>query len=337
MVGEGTYANVYLGHLKTDPRCKVAIKKIKVNTEFQNGLAMDAIREVKHLQELSHPNVIALLDVFSSKNQNLNLVLEFLPLGDLEQLIKDRDGISYGTGEVKAWMGMLSRAVWFCHENFVLHRDIKPNNLLIAADGEVKLADFGLARSFADPYRPMTFQVITRWYRPPELLFNARYYSGVVDVWSTGLVFAELILRTPFLPGNTDMHQLELICQALGAPSEENWPGVSKLEGYIKFDKPKAAGVGDRNYFLRTFETAGPVGADLLMSMLVLDPRKRATARQVLEHQWWLTEPRPTAKEDLPKKGGGPDKMAEDLTKRGGELGSGKTDKVARRLDFGVR
>ncbi|KAL9044537.1 MAG: hypothetical protein Q9214_002328, partial [Letrouitia sp. 1 TL-2023] len=122
---------------------------------------MDAIREVKYLQELSHPNIIALHSVFSSKNQNLNLVLEYLPRGDLEMLIKDSEGIRYGAAEVKAWMSMLARAVWFCHENFVLHRDIKPNNLLIAADGEVKLADFGLARSFSDPYRVMTHQVIT--------------------------------------------------------------------------------------------------------------------------------------------------------------------------------
>ena len=134
-------------------------------------MAPDAIRELKHLQELSHPNIISLLSVFSSKDQNLNLVLEFLPLGDLEMLIKDPENIRYGAGDIKAWMGMVSRGVWFCHENFVLHRDIKPNNLLIAADGEVKLADFGLARSFADPHRTMTTNVITRWYRPPELFF----------------------------------------------------------------------------------------------------------------------------------------------------------------------
>src|SRR6186713_247225 len=96
-VGEGTYAVVYLGHLKSDPKVKVAIKKIKVMTEYQNGLSIDAIREIKFLQELSHPNIIALQAVFSSKHQNLNLVLEFLPLGDLEMLIKDIDGIRYGT------------------------------------------------------------------------------------------------------------------------------------------------------------------------------------------------------------------------------------------------
>lgn len=335
-LGEGTYAIVYLGHLKADPSSLLAIKKIKVNTEYRDGLSMDAIREVKYLQELSHPNIIALHAVFSSKNQNLNLVLEFLPLGDLEMLIRDSEGIRYGTAEVKAWMGMLGRAVWFCHENFVLHRDIKPNNLLIAADGEVKLADFGLARSFSDPYRPMTYQVITRWYRPPELLFGARFYSGAVDVWSVGTVFAELILRAPFIAGNTDVHQLELICSTIGTPTEENWPGVSKLEGFLKYDKTAGVPLRGKDFYLSRFGTVGPVGVDLLMSMLALDPRKRCTARQVLEHKWWSTDPRPTAKEDLPKKGGGPEKMGEDLKRRGGEIEGGRGDKVARKLNFGV-
>lgn len=297
---------------------------------------MDAIREVKYLQELSHPNIIALHSVFSSKNQNLNLVLEYLPLGDLEMLIKDSEGIRYGTAEVKAWMGMLGRAIWFCHENFILHRDIKPNNLLIAADGEVKLADFGLARSFSDPYRPMTSQVITRWYRPPELLFGARYYSGTVDVWSMGLVFAELILRTPFIPGNTDLHQLELICQAIGTPTEENWSGVSKLEGFVKFDMAVAQPLRGKDYYLARFGTVGPVGVDLLMSTLTLDPRKRCTSRQVLEHKWWTSDPTPAKKEDLPKKGGGLEKMGEDLKRRAGESVDGQRDKVARKLIFGA-
>ena len=335
-LGEGTYAIVYLGHLKADPSSLLAIKKIKVNTEYRDGLSMDAIREVKYLQELSHPNIIALHAVFSSKNQNLNLVLEYLPLGDLEMLIKDSEGIRYGTAEVKAWMGMLGRAVWFCHENFVLHRDIKPNNLLIAADGEVKLADFGLARSFSDPYRPMTSQVITRWYRPPELLFGARFYSGAVDVWSMGTVFAELILRAPFVAGNTDVHQLELICSTIGTPTEENWPGVSKLEGFLKYDKVGTVAVRGKDFYLSRFGTVGPVGVDLLMSMLALDPRKRCTARQVLEHKWWSSDPRPTAKEDLPKKGGGPERRGEDLKRRGGEIEGSRGDKVARKLDFGV-
>ncbi|MCJ1471729.1 TFIIH complex serine/threonine-protein kinase subunit kin28 [Lambiella insularis] len=331
-VGEGTYAVVFLGHLKANPKSLVAIKKIKVMTEYQDGLSISAIREVKFLQELSHPNIIALYSVFSSKNQNLNLVLEYLPLGDLEMLIKDTEGVRYGTADIKAWMGMLGRAVWFCHENFVLHRDIKPNNLLIAADGEIKLADFGLARSFSDPYRAMSYQVITRWYRPPELLYGAKFYSGAVDVWAMGLVFAELIIRTPFVAGETDIHQLDLICKAIGTPTEENWPGVTKLPDYMKSDTQQP--VRGRDFYLGTFGTVGLDGVDLLMSTLVLDPRKRSTANKFLKHNWWASAPRPTSKEDLPKKGGGAEKMGEDLKRRGGEVEDSRGDQVARRLDF---
>lgn len=333
-LGEGTYAIVYLGHHSADPSKLVAIKKIKVNTEYKDGLSMDAIREVKFLQELSHPNIIALHSVFSSKAQNLNLVLEYLPLGDLEMLIRDTKGVTYGPADVKAWMGMLAKGVWFCHENFVLHRDIKPNNLLIAADGEVKLADFGLARSFSDPYAAMTHQVITRWYRPPELFFRARYYSGAVDVWSMGTVFAELVLRTPFMAGDSDIHQLKLISQAIGTPTEANWPGVSKLEGYIPYAKDEIVPLQGRQFYMNTFGSAGPIGVDLLMKMLALDPQKRATAKQVLQHEWWTSDPRPSKKEDLPRKGGGEKKMGEDLKRRGGEIEQGRGEKVARKLDF---
>ncbi|KAF2405541.1 putative serine/threonine protein kinase [Trichodelitschia bisporula] len=334
-LGEGTYAIVYKGHLRTDPTQLFAIKKIKLNAEYKDGLSMDAIREVKFLQELSHPNIIPLHSVFSTRDQNLNLVLEFLPLGDLEVLIRDPD-VNYSIADIKAWVGMLTRAVWFCHANGVLHRDIKPNNLLIAADGEVKLADFGLARAFADPQQNMTYNVITRWYRPPELFFKARHYSGAVDMWSVGTVFAELILRMPFMAGNTDIHQLELICQAIGTPLEDNWPGVSELEGYLPFDKDKITPVRTRADYMSTFPTIGSVGVELLMSMLVLDPQKRATAKEVLEHRWWAEQPRPTEKERLPRKAGGEQRMGEDLKRRGGEVEEDgrRGDKVAKKLDF---
>lgn len=248
-------------------------------------------------------------------------------------LIKDIEGVRYGAADIKAWMGMLGRAIWFCHENFVLHRDIKPNNLLIAADGEIKLADFGLARSFADPYRVMSHMVITRWYRPPELLFGARSYSGAVDIWSIGLVFAELILRNPYLPGDSEVDQISKICILIGTPTEENWPGVTKLESYAVPSPPTP--LQSVTHYNQYFGTAGQEGVDLLMKMLILDPRKRITARQVLEHGWWKSEPKPTKKEDLPKKGGGLEKLGEDLKRRPGVLDDERGAKVARKLDFG--
>lgn len=338
-LGEGTYANVYLGHSRTDPSQKVAIKKIKVQKEYQDGLAPDAVRELKYLMELHHPNIISLITVFSSKDQNLNLVLEYLPLGDLEMLIRDVERVSYGAADIKAWMGMLTRAVFFCHDNFVLHRDIKPNNLLIAADGEVKLADFGLARSFADPGHKMTSNVITRWYRPPELLFGARHYSGAVDIWSVGMVFAELIIRNPYLPGNSEVEQISLICRQIGTPTEENWPGVTKLKEYTV--PSEIFPVQKKDTYMARFGSVGVDGVDLLTKTLVLDPKKRITAREMLEHKWWHMDPKPTRKEDLPRKSGSgaDEKAAKDLGRKAGQIGDedgGRGNKVARKLDFGA-
>ncbi|KAF3942203.1 hypothetical protein ABW19_dt0210259 [Dactylella cylindrospora] len=344
-LGEGTYAIVNLGHLKataTKPAVPVAIKKIKVNTEFRDGLSMDAIREVKYLRELHHPNIISLLDVFSSKNQNLCLVLEFLD-SDLEMIIKD-SSLTLSMADVKSWMLMSLRGLWWCHKSFVLHRDIKPNNLLLASNGVLKLADFGLARSFSDPYRKMTSNVITRWYRPPELFYGAEHYSSSVDIFSLGLVFCELMLRTPFLPGRTDLNQLELICQALGTPSEENWPGVSSLPGYYTPQIEGAVKERGKDFFMNTFIAAGEAGVDLLMKMIRLDPRKRINARDALDSAWFSQEPHPTKPGNLPKKGGGKgvEKVGSDLKRKAGELFNkdeegmnGRGKKVARKLDFG--
>lgn len=341
-LGEGTYANVYLGHLRSDPSQLVAIKKIKVQKEFRDGIAPDAIRELKHLQELNHPNIIKLLSVFTSKDQNLNIVLEYLPLGDLEGLIRDTSGIPYGPADVKAWMGMIARGVWFCHDNFVLHRDIKPNNCLIATDGTVKLADFGLARAFGDPFttnRPMTANVITIWYRPPELLFGAPFYSAAVDIWSVGVMFAELINRAALLPGQTEMEEISLICKVIGTPTEDNWPGVTSLPHYAVPDDKTP--VTPREVYMQRFGSVGAEGVDLLMRMLALDPRKRVTAREMLEHKWWRAEPRPTRLEDLPRnrKEGNAEKYGQDQGRKPGVLddkNGNRGDKVARRLDFGA-
>ncbi|KAK5460982.1 TFIIH complex serine/threonine-protein kinase subunit kin28 [Exophiala xenobiotica] len=345
-LGEGTYAIVYQGHLRSDPHKLVAIKKFKVDPSQQReGLNVDTIREIKYLQEVSHPSIVALLDVFSSKDQNINMVIEYFPNGNLEELIRDKT-VSYGAADVKAWMGMLCRAIYYCHSNFILHRDIKPNNLLIAADGEVKLADFGLARSFGDPRYQMTSAVITLWYRPPELLFGARQYSGAVDVWSIGMVFAELLIRRPYAAadvanqevlatGGGTVAQLDKICEAVGTPSEENWPGVSKLRDY--FELEKKIPVRDKSFYTAMFPTAGSVGVDLLMAMLKLDPRQRVTAKEALEHEWWQVDPRPTDKENLPKQGGGASKMAAaEAAAPGAVVDENKFKGVAKKLDFGA-
>ncbi|KIL00759.1 hypothetical protein PAXRUDRAFT_7974 [Paxillus rubicundulus Ve08.2h10] len=289
-VGEGTYAVVYRGREASTGR-KVAVKKIKVG-QFKDGLDMSAIREVKYLRELHHQNVIELLDVFSSKT-NLNLVLEFLD-SDLEIIIKDRS-LVFLPADIKSWMAMTFRGLEFCHRNFILHRDLKPNNLLIASNGQLKLADFGLARDFADPGYKMTCQVITRWYRPPELLFGCRYYSTAVDIWSVGCIFAELMLRTPYLPGETDMDQLKTIFRALGTPTEEDWPGHTKLPDYVP------VGQFPRTPLRDLFTAASGDTLNLLSKTLTYEPRKRISAKEALHHPYFTSLPYPTHPSKLPK------------------------------------
>ena len=335
-LGSGQYADVFSAHLVSDPKKLFAIKKIKVGAEAKAfGISYDSLREIKFLQELAHPNIIKLHAVFSTKNQNLNLVLEHLPQGDLLKLIQDTSNISYTPADIKSWMLMLMRATYFCHANSVLHRDIKPNNLLIAANGEIKLADFGLARSCADPFQAMTYNTVTIWYRPPELFFQAQFYGGGVDVWSCGCVFAELIARDVLFrawPEN-EINMVKLICEKVGTPTEDNWPGVSKLKGYVT--PSGIIPVRSKDYWMSSFRAIGDVGVELLMQMLTLDPGKRLTAEGVLRHRYWTDQPRPSRLEDLPRKGGGMEVMGEDLKKKAGELPNGRADKVARKIDFG--
>ncbi|GAA5914462.1 hypothetical protein JCM6882_003026 [Rhodosporidiobolus microsporus] len=339
-VGEGTYAVVYLGKEATTGR-KVAIKKIKVG-QFKDGLDMSAIREVKFLRELRHPNVIELLDVFSSK-QNLNLVLEFLTT-DLEAVIRDK-ALVFQQGDIKSWMLMTMKGLDFCHRNWVLHRDMKPNNLLIAADGTLKLADFGLAREYADEGAKMTCQVVTRWYRSPELLLGCRSYSTGVDQWAAGCIFAELMLRVPFMAAESDMEQLNMIFSAMGTPDEGVWPGFSKLANGASFEKkPKTD-------LRMLFSAASSEALDLMEKLLAYDPRKRITAKESLYHPYFHTAPLATHPSKLPmptaelapralppEEIGAPmdSKGRKDLKRKGDGLDENPgAKKVARRLDFG--
>ncbi|CAG8561260.1 6641_t:CDS:2, partial [Dentiscutata heterogama] len=293
-IGEGTYAKVYKGKDRETGRA-VAIKKIKlVQTEigFQ-GIEISAVREVKVLRELRHPNIIELIDIYSHQT-NLQLVLEYLD-SDLEMIIKDKS-LVFISADIKSWMLMTLRGLHHCHRNWILHRDMKPNNLLVGRDGQLKLADFGLARDFAEPrIKNMSPQVVTRWYRAPELFFTPAQYGYAVDIWSVGCIFAELMLRTPYLPGDTDLGQLELIFQALGTPTEEDWPGFTELSKSVQFQKY------NRTPLKTLFTAAGNDAIDLLEKMLTFDPNKRISAREALLHPYFRNKPRPTAPVRLPK------------------------------------
>lgn len=300
-LGEGTYGVVFKA-LDRQTNRTVAVKKIRLG-KYKEGVHVTALREIKLLRELKDPNIIEMIDVYPHK-RNLHLVFEFME-SDLEAVIRDRN-IVLSAADIKSYMLMTLKGLSHCHKKWVLHRDLKPNNLLIASDGQLKLGDFGLARIFGSPDRQFTHQVFARWYRAPELLFGSKQYGAGVDIWAAGCIFAELMLRRPFLQGSSDIDQLGKIFAALGTPRESQWSDMTSLPDYVEFQHCPAPPLRS------LFPMASEDTLDLLSRMLTFDPKLRISAQQAVEHRYFTTKPAPTRPELLsrpPPRPEGPTKL----------------------------
>eukprot|EP00088_Acartia_fossae_P066608 TRINITY_DN8268_c1_g1_i1.p1 TRINITY_DN8268_c1_g1~~TRINITY_DN8268_c1_g1_i1.p1 ORF type:complete len:343 (-),score=81.75 TRINITY_DN8268_c1_g1_i1:176-1204(-) len=292
-LGEGQFATVYKAKDKDNDDRVVAVKKIKLGSkaEAQDGINRTALREIKLLQELSHRNIIELVDVFGHRS-NVSIVMNFMDT-DLEIIIKDTSLI-LTAANIKSYTLQTLLGLEYLHSNWILHRDLKPNNLLVDASGCLKLGDFGLAKYFGSPNRQYTDRVVTRWYRAPELLYGAKKYGTGVDIWAVGCILAELLLRVPFLPGETDLDQLTKIFQALGTPSEETWPGVTALPDYIQFKHQTGTRLRD------IFTAAGDDLLDLLAKLLALCPLQRCDSSSALKMPYFANKPYPSNEANLP-------------------------------------
>nr|XP_043636999.1 cyclin-dependent kinase D-3-like [Erigeron canadensis] len=290
VLGEGTYGVVYKA-IDTKTGQTVAIKKIRLGKQ-KEGVNFTALREIKLLKELKDPSIIELIDCFPHKG-NLHLVFEFMET-DLEAVIRDRNIVLSPT-DIKSYIQMTLKGLAVCHKKWVLHRDMKPNNLLIGPGGQLKLADFGLARIFGSPNRKFTHQVFARWYRAPELLFGAKQYGPGVDVWAAACIFAELLLRRPFLQGSSDIDQLGKIFAAFGTPKESQWKDMKYLPDYVEYQ------VVHGQSMKTLFPMASEDAVDLLSKMFAYDPKARISAQQALEHRYFLSGPPPTEPALLPR------------------------------------
>lgn len=280
--------------LPAAPGTIVAIKKIRLRSA-QEGISMEAIRELKLLAELHHPNVIGLLDVFHSSS-NVSLVLEYMT-GDLEAIIRARatSGKTLSAADCKAYMRMLLEGIAHCHSNFIMHRDLKPGNLLIGGDGCLKIADFGLGKLFGSPDRRQSPQACTIWYRAPELLFGATTYGSAADMWSVGAIMGEMLWLKPMFAGpESELAQLQRIFALLGTPSTSDWPNVHQLRHYIAF-KPQ-----NGRPLRELFPAVSADAIELLAGLLTLNPAKRMTAQEALNHRYFRNPPAPTPLANLP-------------------------------------
>ena len=183
---------------------------------------------------------------------------------------------------VKSQLYQIIKGIAFCHSHRVIHRDLKPQNLLIDKSGKIKIADFGLARAVNIPVRTYTHEVVTLWYRAPEILMGGKHYSTPVDIWSIGCIFAEMINKQPLFPGDSEIDELYKIFRALSTPTNKSWPGVTNLPFWRPtFPNWKGKPIAE------LCPTLDERGLDLLEKMLIYDPAKRISAKEALVHPYF--------------------------------------------------
>ncbi|KAJ1889981.1 serine/threonine protein kinase, CMGC, CDC2/CDK sub, partial [Coemansia sp. IMI 209127] len=300
-LGEGTFGEVHKAVHKATG-IVVALKRVLMHNE-KEGLPITAIREIKLLKSLHHQNIVPLTDMLVKHEPNVSgavpsvyMVFPYME-HDLTGLLENPK-IHLRPEHIKLYLRQLLEGTAYLHASRVMHRDMKASNLLINNEGQLFIADFGLARTFTPgDKKDMTRCVVTRWYRPPELLLGERKYSTAIDMWGVGCIFAEMLVGKPVFQGSTDLNQIEQVMRVCGSPSEALWPGWRDL--------PDCKQVEDFNYYPRRvreeFMRFGEDAVDLLDQLLSLDPRRRPDAATALKHKLFFSAPFPARPEDMPK------------------------------------
>lgn len=293
-IGQGTYSNVYKATDLLTGKI-VALKKVRFDNLEPESVKFMA-REILILRKLDHPNVVKLEGLATSRMScSLYLVFQYME-HDLAGLAA-MPGIKFTVPQVKCYVHQLLSGLEHCHNNGVLHRDIKGSNLLIDNDGILKIADFGLASTFdPDHKRPMTSRVVTLWYRPPELLLGATDYGVGVDLWSAGCILAELLAGKPIMPGRNEVEQLHRIYKLCGSPSDEYFR-KAKLPNATIFKPPQPY----KRRIRETFKGFPPSSLTLIDTLLAIDPADRQTATAALRSEFFTTEPYACDPSSLPK------------------------------------
>lgn len=296
-IGEGSYGAVYKCR-NVDTGQMVAIKKF-MESEEDPLIRKIALREIRMLKQLKHPNLVNLLEVFRRKRK-LHLVFEYCDHTVLNELEKHPKGVPESLTRSITWQ--MLQALSYCHANNCIHRDVKPENLLLTKQQVLKLCDFGFARNInggmggAEPY---TDYVATRWYRAPELLVGDTQYGPAVDVWAIGCVLAELARGDALWPGKSDVDQLYLIRRTLGDLVPRHMQIFQNNDFFSGVTLPDPQ---DRQSLeLKMGKSLNSAGMDLLKKCLEKDPARRPPCHQLLAHSYFeglnLKTPHPSLSE----------------------------------------
>ncbi|KAK7049491.1 kinase subunit of RNA polymerase II carboxy-terminal domain kinase I [Paramarasmius palmivorus] len=285
-VGEGTFGKVYKAR-NTATGAHVALKRIRMEAE-KEGFPVTAMREIKLLQSLRHNNVIRLHEMMVSSG-SVYMVFEYMD-HDLTGVLSQTQ-FAFSKAHLKSLCHQMLAGLGYLHHKGVIHRDIKGSNILINNRGELKLADFGLARFYQKRRRAdYTNRVITLWYRPPELLFGATIYGPEVDMWSAGCIMLELFTKKPVFQGNDEISQLDTIYRIIGTPNRERWGEVANLPWY-ELVKPKDV---IPNHFRELFQKwMSPAALDLAERLLDYDPARRISATDAMQALYFTAEDPP--------------------------------------------
>ncbi|CAL5869511.1 uncharacterized protein PFLUO_LOCUS3741 [Penicillium psychrofluorescens] len=281
----------------------VALKKLKLENS-PDGFPVTGLREIQTLLEARHPNVVYLREVvMGNKMDEVFLVMDFLE-HDLKTLL-DEMREPFLPSEIKTVLLQIVGGLEFLHSQWIMHRDLKTSNLLMNNRGEIKLADFGMARYYGDPPPKLTQLVVTLWYRSPELLLGADKYGPEIDMWSIGCIFGELLTKEPLLQGKNEVDQVSKIFELTGPPNAQTWPGFRSLPNAKSLRLPSssssATSSGKIPLLPRSkFPYLTNAGLSLLSSLLALNPTSRPTAQQCLSHAYFKEDPRPKPREMFP-------------------------------------
>ncbi|XP_067938976.1 cyclin-dependent kinase-like 1 [Watersipora subatra] len=278
-IGEGSYGVVFKCRNK-DTGQIVAIKKF-VESEDDPLIKKIAMREIRMLKQLKHQNLVNLIEVFKRKKR-LHLVFEYVDHTVLNELDRNPSGVPEALTKTIIWQTL--QAVNFCHQHNCIHRDVKPENILITKSGKVKLCDFGFARLLTGPDDDYTDYVATRWYRSPELLVGDTQYGPPVDIWAIGCVFYELMTGQPLWPGRSDVDQLYLIRKTLG----DLLPRHMQVFSNNSFFNGMTIPTPDKQLLLEEkVPNISPNALSFLKGCFAKDPAERLTCEELLNHPYF--------------------------------------------------